>query len=89
MMENCIDLFVEENADSVKAIAESFSGNGEEAGDTAAGAMPESDGEEVEEVIEIATAEEQRVSETLLGPVFILRKRLKLTVPHMTSQLSL
>ena len=30
MMENCIDLFVEENADSIKAIAESFSGNGEE-----------------------------------------------------------
>ena len=32
---------------------------------------------------------EQRVSETLLGQVFILRKRLKLTVPHMTSRPSL
>ena len=30
MMENCIDLFVEENADSIKAIAENFSGNDEE-----------------------------------------------------------
>ena len=30
MMENCIDLFVQENADSIKAIAESFSGSDEE-----------------------------------------------------------
>ena len=31
MMENCIDLFVEENTDSIKAIAENFSGSDEEA----------------------------------------------------------